>query len=186
MGSHNKHSHTTARGAELHHLQISLLETLLDQVRHERLGLDAQVRLNLTDSEYYTPLAQWQAEHLTSQRHATAGSADTQVVIMVSAGQQESELFICNPTDATTLAGWRIQDAKYVPIEADARGWLWSRNLDLWLGGWMGEYGGKKACWLRFYHAQGYLILTPEERSARHWRGVAARKLRGRHARAEG
>lgn len=53
------------------------------------------------------------------------------------------------------LQGFHLLDGQYQPIIANEQGWLWSRQLDLYLG----IYQDK----LRFFTAEGNLVLLPEE-----------------------
>lgn len=53
--------------------------------------------------------------------------------------------------------GFSLVAGKYQPIEADDQGWLWSQQLELFLG----VHESK----LRFFSLQGQLISTPEERA---------------------
>ena len=49
---------------------------------------------------------------------------------------------------AGTLEGWRLERRRYVPLQPDAHGRLYSDELELWLGPWDGEYEGDLAKWL--------------------------------------
>jgi Uma2 family endonuclease len=71
--------------------------------------------------------------------------------------------FIYDPFDPTQLTGWKLMNGSYQPIDADARGWLWSEVLGLWLAPWAGVLNRETAFWLRFYDAQGNLVLLPKE-----------------------
>ncbi|MCF2148263.1 Uma2 family endonuclease [Desmonostoc muscorum LEGE 12446] len=53
--------------------------------------------------------------------------------------------------------GFRLVGGKYQPLEANADGWLWSQQLELFLG----VYESK----LRFFNADKQLVATPEERA---------------------
>jgi Uma2 family endonuclease len=53
------------------------------------------------------------------------------------------------------LAGFRLTGQQYQPIEPTSQGWLWSHELELYLG----VYERK----LRFFTAEGRLVPTPEE-----------------------
>jgi Uma2 family endonuclease len=81
---------------------------------------------------------------------------------------QTDEYFLFDPK-TTTLEGWRLMPnglgKKYQPIEADERGWMWSQRLHLWLGSWTGEFQKITSTWLRFYDAQGRLLLHKGEDS---------------------
>lgn len=72
------------------------------------------------------------------------------------------EYFAYDP-DTKELRGWRLHERVYQEIVPDARGWLWSQELDVWLGKWDGEYERVEATWLRLYDAQGALIPTGAE-----------------------
>ncbi|MCP4698980.1 MAG: Uma2 family endonuclease, partial [Gammaproteobacteria bacterium] len=43
------------------------------------------------------------------------------------------EYVIYNP-ETEELSAWRLSGGRYTPIKADARGWVWSNELGLWLG----------------------------------------------------
>lgn len=66
------------------------------------------------------------------------------------------EYFWFHP-DTLEFQGFRLVGGKYEPIEANAEGWLWSQQLELFLG----IYESK----LRFFNADKQLIATPEERA---------------------
>lgn len=75
-----------------------------------------------------------------------------------------ADYFVYDPYDPRSLQGWHLgQDQRYQSIPPDARGWLWSQSLELWLGLWEGERHRESACWLRFYDADGNLVLLPQE-----------------------
>jgi len=65
------------------------------------------------------------------------------------------------------LRGYRLSGSEYVPIEPDARGWLWSEQLGAYVGVWRGSYRGRVWSWLRLWDGDGELVLTREEREAR-------------------
>jgi Uma2 family endonuclease len=68
------------------------------------------------------------------------------------------EYFLCQPQVAA-LEGLRLNGlAVYQPIPVNERGWLWSEQLQLWLGPWTGTYLGETSTWLRFYDALGQLV----------------------------
>lgn len=71
--------------------------------------------------------------------------------------------YFCYDPATMKLHGWRLERGHYQPIAADARGWMWSETLNLWLGSWEGEYQGVPDTWLRFYDANGHLVPTPIE-----------------------
>jgi hypothetical protein len=56
-----------------------------------------------------------------------------------------------------------LRDGRYVPIEPNEQGWLWSQELGAWLGVWEGVYQGRHYPWLRLYYADGTLVPTQAE-----------------------
>ena len=84
------------------------------------------------------------------------------------------EYFVYNPADESLL-GWQWTPAGYIPLEGDEKGWLWSRELDLWLGTWRGEYQRTEATWLRFFTPEGKLVPTPAEAEAQRAKAEAQR-----------
>ncbi|OUL28054.1 Uma2 family endonuclease [Nostoc sp. 106C] len=67
------------------------------------------------------------------------------------------EYFWFHP-DTLEFKGFRLMGGKYQPLEANTEGWLWSQQLELFLG----IYESK----LRFFSLDKQLVLTPEERAA--------------------
>lgn len=59
------------------------------------------------------------------------------------------------PLEDRELAGFRLVNGVYQPIQPNARGHLWSQSLDLFLG--------KDDKWLRFFDRQGELVPHPRE-----------------------
>ncbi|MCU0494250.1 MAG: Uma2 family endonuclease [Chloroflexaceae bacterium] len=78
---------------------------------------------------------------------------------------QAAEYF-CVAPEAERLLGWRLVERAYTPITPNEKGWLWSKELNLWLGSWQGTYLGEEHTWPRFYKADGSLVLLPEEAAA--------------------
>lgn len=58
-------------------------------------------------------------------------------------------------TNNLEFAGFVLVAGKYQPLEPNAQGWLWSQQLELYLG----IYQEK----LRFFTNEGELVPTPEE-----------------------
>ena len=75
--------------------------------------------------------------------------------------------FAYDPQD-DRLYGWQLpEDAEeYEPLASDEDGWLWSSELDAWVGRWRGRYLGINATWLRLYDRSGRLIPTLAEAEA--------------------
>jgi len=88
------------------------------------------------------------------------------------------EYFLCEP-QVTTLEGLRLNAQQvYEPIQANDRGWLWSEQLQLWLGAWYGEWADQTMTWLRFYDADGRLVPTFAEAA---WQNLDHEKQRADH-----
>jgi Uma2 family endonuclease len=90
------------------------------------------------------------------------------------------EYFLYDPA-TRQVEGWKLIGASYQAIQPDARGWLWSEVLRLWVGNWDGTYQDLEATWPRFYDAQGNLLLLPVE-AAEVKAAEAAAKLAERDA----
>jgi len=75
---------------------------------------------------------------------------------------QAPEYFIYDPA-MQQLDGWRLIGSSYAPLQPNEHGWLWSEELGLFLGTWVGEYQGIRATWLRMYTADGTLVPTQAE-----------------------
>ncbi len=75
------------------------------------------------------------------------------------------------------LYGWHLPEGAddYEPLAADEDGWLWSSELNAWLGRWRGRYLGINATWLRLYDRSGRLIPTLEEAQAQRAEAEAQR-----------
>ena len=89
------------------------------------------------------------------------------------------EYFCYEYMDATAiprLYGWRLDAiAIYQPLSANERGWLWSEELQLWVGEWYGTIARETTLWLRFYTADGDLVLTKAEIAQR--QAILAKEL---------
>lgn len=67
------------------------------------------------------------------------------------------EYFWFHP-DTLEFKGFRLMGGQYEPLEPNDRGWLWSQQLELFLG----LHESK----LRFFSPEGQLVPTPEERAS--------------------
>ncbi len=73
------------------------------------------------------------------------------------------EYFLYEPA-SKTLEGWRLgPKGRYEAIVPDSRGWMWSEELQLWIGLWTGKYQDAEGTFPRFFDAQGQLVPTAEE-----------------------
>jgi Uma2 family endonuclease len=96
------------------------------------------------------------------------------------------EYFLRDP-DTHQTEGWRLGPCqRYQPIAPDARGWLWSETLQLWIGLWEGTYGEvlEPTIWPRFFTREGELLAL--ESDAQRQRADAERqRAEAEHQRAE-
>jgi hypothetical protein len=84
--------------------------------------------------------------------------------------------FIYDPINTDFLKGWHLRFGRsYQQLEANEKGWLWCKSLDLWVGKWEGIFENQKGSWLRFYHQDGSLVLLPEEAAKQRAERLAAR-----------
>jgi Uma2 family endonuclease len=84
------------------------------------------------------------------------------------------EYFCYDPSDCS-LWGWRLLiDNGYEEIAPDAQGRLWSAQLNLWIGVWIGEYLRVRTNWLRFYENE-HVVLTLAEAEAQRAEAEAQR-----------
>ncbi len=74
-----------------------------------------------------------------------------------------SEYFLYAP-QGLTLEGLRLLGNSYQSIARSPEGRLWSRELEVDLGVWHGEYDGVTDNWLRLFHPDGRLVPTETER----------------------
>jgi Uma2 family endonuclease len=76
------------------------------------------------------------------------------------------EYFCYDPSDER-LEGWRrLPSGKYVTIEAEQDGRMWSEELKLHLDLWSGEYLKQNGRWLRLATRSGALLPTTAELAA--------------------
>ena len=74
------------------------------------------------------------------------------------------EYFIYDPA-TRRLQGWRLNEKlRYRPIFSDERNWLWSEQLELWLGTRIGKFQGKEETYLRFFDKEGKMLPSAQER----------------------
>lgn len=69
--------------------------------------------------------------------------------------------------NAETLELYVLEAGRYVRRQADDQGRFRIVPLDVELGVWQGRFGGYEAPWLRWWDAQGNLLLTGAERAER-------------------
>ncbi len=73
------------------------------------------------------------------------------------------EYFLYDP-DTQKLEGFRLSTKKrYRALRPNEHGWLWSEQLQLWIGFWDGTYLNYTGRWLRFYDAERQLVPIAAE-----------------------
>ncbi len=72
------------------------------------------------------------------------------------------EYFWYDP-DHDELKGFRLVGDRYVPIEPNEQGWLWSEQLGAYVAVWEGIFQRRHRRWVRFYREDGSLVLTSAE-----------------------
>lgn len=87
--------------------------------------------------------------------------------------------FAYDPLNAK-LHGWHQPDRTngYEELQADENGWLWSRELEAWVGRWRGRYQKVDATWLRLFDVDGRLIPTQGEAEAQRAEAAEAEAAR--------
>jgi Uma2 family endonuclease len=74
--------------------------------------------------------------------------------------------YFCYDPDTEVLGGWRLdKKGNYQSLSANDRGWLWSAQLEMWLGTWRGKYQEYEGLWLRFYDKEGKLVPVAAEQA---------------------
>ncbi len=69
-----------------------------------------------------------------------------------------------NPMKDDSLRGWRLgPGGRYQALTANKRGWLWSEELELWVGRWSGIILRDDTVWMRFYTPEGDLVQFSAE-----------------------
>jgi Uma2 family endonuclease len=71
--------------------------------------------------------------------------------------------YFCVDPEEQSLQGWQLEKPGYLRLAPDARSWLWSDTLQLWLGLQEGSFQGTPGLWLRFFEPAGSLVPTAEE-----------------------
>ena len=61
------------------------------------------------------------------------------------------------------LLAWRLKNGKYKPLKADAKGRIYLEQLDLWIGTSQCVVDEHEGCCLRFFDADGHMVLMKGE-----------------------
>lgn len=91
-----------------------------------------------------------------------------------------ADYFLYDPK-TKDLSGFHLVNGIYEPLTPNEHGWLWSEEMQLWLGVWQGKYRGNEAVWLRFYDKDGNLLPTIGEKAAQEQQRAEQEKQRAEH-----
>jgi multidrug efflux pump subunit AcrA (membrane-fusion protein) len=61
------------------------------------------------------------------------------------------------------LKGWTLINRRYQSLSANEQGRLYCQSLGLWLGVWQGKIENSQGNWLRFFDADGNVVLLADE-----------------------
>ncbi|MBL8794454.1 MAG: Uma2 family endonuclease [Planctomycetia bacterium] len=75
--------------------------------------------------------------------------------------------YYCYDPATQTLDGWELIQEVYRPLIPNEQGRLWCPQMNAWLGTWQGIYQDQDAVWLRFFDANGQILLIDAEASRR-------------------
>lgn len=95
-----------------------------------------------------------------------------------------AEYYWYDPADQE-LVGWHLRGEQYERLTSSAEGRLWSEVLQMWLGTWEGAFQETRAVWLRFFDAEGQLVLTRAEAAEQRAEALEAELARVRARLAE-
>ena len=76
------------------------------------------------------------------------------------------DYFVYDPKDASSLRGWKLINRRYQSLSLNDQGRLYCESLGLWLGVWQGKIENSQGEWLRFFDADGNLVLMADEAEA--------------------
>ncbi|WP_341732108.1 Uma2 family endonuclease [Microcoleus sp. EPA2] len=73
------------------------------------------------------------------------------------------DYFVYNPKNPNSLRGWQLINRRYQSLSPNQQGRLYCESLGLWLGIWEGQIENSQGTWLRFFDADGNLVLMGDE-----------------------
>jgi len=73
------------------------------------------------------------------------------------------DYFVYNPKNPNSLRGWQLINRRYQSLSPNQQGRLYCESLGLWLGIWEGKIENSQGTWLRFFDADGNLVLMGDE-----------------------
>lgn len=73
------------------------------------------------------------------------------------------DYFVYNPKNPNSLRGWQLINRRYQSLSPNQQGRLYCESLGLWLGIWEGKIENSQGTWLRFFDADGNVVLMGDE-----------------------
>lgn len=73
------------------------------------------------------------------------------------------DYFVYNPKNPNSLRGWQLINRRYQSLCPNQQGRLYCESLGLWLGIWEGKIENSQGTWLRFFDADGNVVLMRDE-----------------------
>jgi Uma2 family endonuclease len=73
------------------------------------------------------------------------------------------DYFVYDPKNPSSLEGWKLINRRYQSLSLNQEGRLYCESLGLWLGVWEGKIENSQGNWLRFFDANGDLVLMGDE-----------------------
>ncbi|HLO46978.1 MAG TPA: Uma2 family endonuclease [Kamptonema sp.] len=73
------------------------------------------------------------------------------------------DYFVFDPNNPSLLQGWTLINRRYQPLSTNDQGRLYCQSLGLWLGVWQGKIENCQGNWLRFFEADGNVVLLADE-----------------------
>lgn len=73
--------------------------------------------------------------------------------------------YFCFDPETNELKGWRLVDSAYIPMTLGPQTRLWSNEVQLFLGPWLGPYQNLQTTWLRWFSSDGRMVPTGDERA---------------------
>jgi len=83
--------------------------------------------------------------------------------------------YYCYDPDKKKLLGWQRVKGRYEELTPNEKGWLYSEELGVWIGKWVGERTRLHDTWLRFYTEDNELVPTQDEFEAKRAENEAMR-----------
>ena len=145
-----------------------------DQVKtRDFRGPDIFVVKGVRDTRMRNSWVVWEEDDLTPDYVIELASPST-VKFDLSGKKEIYERILRTPEyvvydpNSERLRGWRLMGGRYEELTPNDRGWLWSEELELWLGVAAYRFVNQTAAvkMLRFFDEDGQMLPTPQEAEA--------------------